>query len=94
VAMKNNIDVFYFSCLGPLNVLFVEDGKMEHQTIAKRNVEDQDIVYQSLKFTNGIWILAKLRIQPGDPSYTLSAKCRAPEVSQYIYQVYDSILKS
>ena len=26
--MKNNIDVFYFSCLIPLNVLFVEDGKM------------------------------------------------------------------
>lgn len=28
VAVKNNIDVFYFSCLIPLNVLFVEDGKM------------------------------------------------------------------
>lgn len=26
--MKNNIDVFYFSCLIPLHVLFVEDGKM------------------------------------------------------------------
>ncbi|XP_030895828.1 AP-2 complex subunit beta [Leptonychotes weddellii] len=31
VAVKNNIDVFYFSCLIPLNVLFVEDGKMERQ---------------------------------------------------------------
>lgn len=28
MAVKNNIDVFYFSCLIPLNVLFVEDGKM------------------------------------------------------------------
>lgn len=26
--MKNNIDVFYFSTLYPLHVLFVEDGKM------------------------------------------------------------------
>uniref|UniRef100_A0A3Q2E7H6 AP complex subunit beta n=1 Tax=Cyprinodon variegatus TaxID=28743 RepID=A0A3Q2E7H6_CYPVA len=133
VAVKNNIDVFYFSVLIPLNIFFVEDGKMERQvflatwkdipnenelqyqikdchlnadtvsgklqnnniyTIAKRNVEGQDMLYQSLKLTNGIWILAELRIQPGNPNYTLSLKCRAPEVSQYIYQMYDSILKN
>lgn len=28
VAVKNNIDVFYFSVLIPLNIFFVEDGKM------------------------------------------------------------------
>jgi hypothetical protein len=133
VAVKNNIDVFYFSGLIPLNIFFVEDGKMERQvflatwkdipnenelqyqikechlnadtvsgklqsnniyTIAKRNVEGQDMLYQSLKLTNGIWILAELRIQPGNPNYTLSLKCRAPEVSQYVYQVYDSVLKA
>uniref|UniRef100_G3QC32 AP complex subunit beta n=2 Tax=Gasterosteus aculeatus aculeatus TaxID=481459 RepID=G3QC32_GASAC len=133
VAVKNNIDVFYFSVLIPLNIFFVEDGKMERQvflatwkdipnenelqyqikechlnadtvsgklqgnnifTIAKRNVEGQDMLYQSLKLTNGIWILAELRIQPGNPNYTLSLKCRAPEVSQYVYQTYDSVLKT
>uniref|UniRef100_A0A8C2DRQ7 AP complex subunit beta n=1 Tax=Cyprinus carpio TaxID=7962 RepID=A0A8C2DRQ7_CYPCA len=133
VAVKNNIDVFYFSTLIPLSVFFVEDGKMERQvflatwkdipnenelqyqikechlnadtvsgklqnnniyTIAKRNVEGQDMLYQSLKLTNGIWILAELRIQPGNPNYTLSLKCRAPEVSQYVYQMYDAILKN
>ncbi|KAM3869558.1 AP-2 complex subunit beta isoform 1-T1 [Diretmus argenteus] len=133
VAVKNNIDVFYFSGLIPLNIFFVEDGKMERQvflatwkdipnenelqyqikechlnadtvsgklqnnniyTIAKRNVEGQDMLYQSLKLTNGIWILAELRIQPGNPNYTLSLKCRAPEVSQYVYQVYDVVLKN
>uniref|UniRef100_A0A8C5FAZ4 AP complex subunit beta n=1 Tax=Gadus morhua TaxID=8049 RepID=A0A8C5FAZ4_GADMO len=127
VAVKNNIDVFYFSGLIPLNIFFVEDGKMERQvflatwkdiptrmncstrlrntvsgklqsnniyTIAKRNVEGQDMLYQSLKLTNGIWILAELRIQPGNPNYTLSLKCRAPEVTQYVYQVYDSVLKN
>uniref|UniRef100_A0A673J4Y8 AP complex subunit beta n=1 Tax=Sinocyclocheilus rhinocerous TaxID=307959 RepID=A0A673J4Y8_9TELE len=31
VAVKNNIDVFYFSTLIPLSVFFVEDGKMERQ---------------------------------------------------------------
>uniref|UniRef100_A0A8C8MDK2 AP complex subunit beta n=1 Tax=Oncorhynchus tshawytscha TaxID=74940 RepID=A0A8C8MDK2_ONCTS len=133
VAVKNNIDVFYFSGLIPLNIFFVEDGKMERQvflatwkdipnenelqyqikechlnadtvsgklqndniyTIAKRNVEGQDMLYQSLKLTNGIWILAELRIQPGNPNYTLSLKCRAPEVTQYVYQVYYSVLKN
>uniref|UniRef100_A0A452R9L7 Beta-adaptin appendage C-terminal subdomain domain-containing protein n=1 Tax=Ursus americanus TaxID=9643 RepID=A0A452R9L7_URSAM len=110
VAVKNNIDVFYFSTLYPLHVLFVEDGKMDRQmflatwkdipneneaqfqirdcplnaeavssrlqssnifTVAKRNVEGQDMLYQSLKLTNGIWVLAELRIQPGNPSFTV-----------------------
>uniref|UniRef100_A0A672NUG6 AP complex subunit beta n=1 Tax=Sinocyclocheilus grahami TaxID=75366 RepID=A0A672NUG6_SINGR len=31
VAVKNNIDVFYFSSQYPLSLLFVEDGKMERQ---------------------------------------------------------------
>ncbi|RLV97759.1 hypothetical protein DV515_00011460 [Chloebia gouldiae] len=104
VAVKNNIDVFYFSTLYPLHILFVEDGKMDAVssklqgsnifTIAKRNVEGQDMLYQSLKLTNGIWVLAELRIQPSNPSFTLSLKCRAPEVSQYIYQAYETILKN
>ncbi|XP_030073371.1 AP-1 complex subunit beta-1 isoform X2 [Microcaecilia unicolor] len=133
VAVKNNIDVFYFSTLYPLHILFVEDGKMDRQmflatwkdipneneaqfhikdcplnsdvstnklqssnifTIAKRNVEGQDMLYQSLKLTNGIWVLAELRIQPSNPSYTLSLKCRAPEVSQHVYQAYETILKN
>ncbi|KAM9371656.1 AP-1 complex subunit beta-1 isoform 7-T7 [Phaethornis superciliosus] len=133
VAVKNNIDVFYFSTLYPLHILFVEDGKMERRTflatwkdipneneaqfqikdcslsadtvssklqgsniftIAKRNVEGQDMLYQSLKLTNGIWVLAELRIQPSNPTCTLSLKCRAPEVSQYIYQAYETILKN
>lgn len=63
-------------------------------TIAKRNVKGQAMLYQSLKLSNGIWILAEQWLHPGNPNYTLLLKCRAPEVSQYIYQVYDSILKN
>ncbi|KAI6076402.1 AP-1 complex subunit beta-1 isoform X2 [Aix galericulata] len=63
-------------------------------TIAKRNVEGQDMLYQSLKLTNGIWVLAELRIQPSNPTLTLSLKCRAPEVSQHVFQAYDTILKN
>lgn len=55
-------------------------GKLQNNniyTIAKRNVEGQDMLYQSLKLTNGIWILAELRIQPGNPNYTVSSLVQA-----------------
>ncbi|XP_034547339.1 AP-1 complex subunit beta-1 isoform X1 [Notolabrus celidotus] len=133
VAVKNNIDVFYFSCQYPISMLFVEDGKMERQvflatwkdipndneaqfqikdchlnsdaasnklqgsnvfTIAKRTVEGQDMLYQSTKLTNGIWVLAELRVQAGNPNYTVSLKCRAPEVSQCVFQSYEAMLKN
>uniref|UniRef100_A0A668VI21 AP complex subunit beta n=1 Tax=Oreochromis aureus TaxID=47969 RepID=A0A668VI21_OREAU len=110
VAVKNNIDVFYFSCQYPISMLFVEDGKMERQvflatwkdipndneaqfqikdchlssdaasnklqgsnifTIAKRTVDGQDMLYQSMKLTNGIWVLAEMRVQAGNPVYTV-----------------------
>lgn len=35
------------------------------------------MLYQSLKLTNGIWILAELRIQPGNPNYTV--RCQGAE---------------
>lgn len=35
VAVKNNIDVFYFSCQYPISMLFVEDGKMGECLLAK-----------------------------------------------------------
>ncbi|XP_014834747.1 PREDICTED: AP-1 complex subunit beta-1-like, partial [Poecilia mexicana] len=111
VAVKNNIDVFYFSCQYPISMLFVEDGKMERQvflatwkdisndneaqfqikdchlssdaasnklqgsnifTIAKRTVDGQDMLYQSTKLSNGIWVLAELRVQTGNPTFTVS----------------------
>lgn len=29
VAIKNNVDVFYFACLIPMHVFFTEDGQMD-----------------------------------------------------------------
>ncbi|XP_037512931.1 AP-1 complex subunit beta-1 [Rhipicephalus sanguineus] len=133
VAVKNNVDVFYFSCVVPLHVLYVEDGLMDKRvflatwkdipaqnelqfsldagalsadqlaqrlqqnnifTIAKRNVDGQDMLYQSLKLTNGIWVLAELKVQPGNPRITLSLKTRALEVAQGVHQIYEIILHS
>lgn len=36
-------------------------------TIAERQDEDLDILHQSLKLTNGIWVLSELKIQSGNP---------------------------
>ncbi|XP_006822988.1 AP-1 complex subunit beta-1-like [Saccoglossus kowalevskii] len=131
VAIKNNIDVFYFSCIMPIHTLFVEDGVMDKKiylatwkdispsneiqyqisnvtyntdtisqklqannifTIARRNVEGQDMLYQSLKLTNGIWVLTELKIMPGNTSITLSLKSRAVDVATAIQQSFDLIL--
>ncbi|CAH1380185.1 hypothetical protein MTP99_004120 [Tenebrio molitor] len=133
VAIKNNVDVFYYACQIPIQVLFVEDGtldkrvflttwrdipsanevqytisdirgnadsvsgKMTHNnifTIAKRNVEGQDMLYQSLKLTNNIWVLLELKLQPGVSHATLSLKSRSVEVAPYVFQAYDAFIKN
>lgn len=131
MAVKNNIDVFYFATLVPLNVFFAEDGQMDKRiflstwkdipaqnevqytinnvmlsadavsakmqqnnvfTIAKRNVEGQDMLYQSLKLVNGIWILSELKMHPGNPNLILAVKTRAPDVSAGVNAAFDAIL--
>ncbi|KAK7479968.1 hypothetical protein BaRGS_00028795 [Batillaria attramentaria] len=131
VAVKNSIDVFYFSCTVPMHVVFTEDGEMDKKeflaswkeipttnevqyvindvqhnadtvsqklrnnnifTIAKRNVEGQDMLYQSLKLSNGIKVLAELKIQPANPNFTLSMKCRVLDIYTGVQQAYDTIL--
>lgn len=131
VAVKNNVDVFYFSCIVPIHVYCTEDGAMDKRiflatwkdipaqnelqytienvpmtadqvsqklqssnvyTIAKRNVEGQDMLYQSVKLTNGIWVLGEIKVQPGNPKIILSLKSRAMDVAPSIYQMYEMLL--
>jgi AP-1 complex subunit beta-1 len=61
-------------------------------TVAKRTLEGQDMIYQSLKLTNGIWGLVEIKLAPGNPSVTLSFKSRVMEIAQAVFQVYDAIL--
>lgn len=63
-------------------------------TIAKRNVEGQDMLYQSLKLTNNIWVLLELKLQPGNPDATLSLKTRSVEVAAMIFTAYDAIIRA
>ncbi|CAC5413440.1 AP1B1 [Mytilus coruscus] len=131
VAVKNNIDVFYFSSNVPIHVFFTEDGEMEKRvflatwkdipaqnevqytisnvehnadtvsaklrnnnifTVAKRNVEGQDMLYQSLKLTNGIWVLAELKIQPPNTNFVVSLRSGTPDIFPEIFQILDTIL--
>lgn len=72
-------------------------AKMTHSnifTIAKRNVEGQDMLYQSLKLTNNIWVLLELKLQPGVTHATLSLKSRSVEVAAAVFQAYDSIIRN
>ena len=48
-------------------------------TIAKRNVDGQDMLYMSLKLTNGIWVLAELKISPASSDF----KVNLPQ--KYVY---------
>lgn len=136
VAIKNSIDVFYFSALVPMHVYFAEDGEIDKRlflntwkeipeqnesqfqlspfqsplantddlcnklrnnnifTIAKRNVDGQDMLYQSIKLTNGIWILAELKVSPGNPSLMLSLKSKTTDVIAGIKEAYELIMHS
>lgn len=133
IAVKNNVDVFYFACLVHGNVMFNEEGQLDKRvflstwkeipaanevqynlhgivgnadavaarmtsnnifTIAKRNVEGQDMLYQSLKLENNVWVLLELKLAPGSSEGTLSLKSRSVEVAQMIFTAYDIIIKS
>lgn len=133
IAIKNNVDVFYFACLVHGHTLFTEDGQLDKRvflstwkeipaanevqytlngivgnadaiaakmtannvfTIAKRNVEGQDMLYQSLKLENNVYVLLELKLAPGSSEGTLSLKSRSIEVAPMIYTAYDIIIKS
>ena len=106
IAVKNNIDVFYFNALVPIHVFFVNEGEMDkmtfvqtwqdipesnevkHQlqnsnglsiddlqsklrvnnihTITRTTIEQKEMLYQTIKLTNGIFILVELKITPGN----------------------------
>lgn len=63
-------------------------------TIAKRNVEGQDMLYQSLKLENNVYALLELKLAPGSTEGTLSLKSRSIEVAPMIFTAYEIIIKS
>ena len=135
VAVKNNVDVFYFECQIPFHVYFIEDGQMDKHmfietwkqipgqneanfsltasqsmvsgggdaieqrlksnnvfTINKRQVDGQEMLYQSIKFINGVWVLAEVKLSPGNPTVTLSLKSNQPVVYPGVKLAYEMLL--
>ena len=60
--------------------LYFSDGvstKMHQNnvfTVAKRTLEGQDMVYQSIKFTNNVWALCELKLSPDSDVISVSKK--------------------
>jgi vesicle coat complex subunit len=132
VAVKDNVDVFYFAVLVPLHVYFDENGQMDkrdflqlwkeipeqnevqftinnvhglsaddicaqlHQnnvfTVARRNVDGQELLYHSIKYTNGIYILSELKMQENVSALTLSLKSRHLTAIANLNEVYQAFL--
>ncbi|OUC48857.1 Beta2-adaptin appendage, sub-domain protein [Trichinella nativa] len=63
-------------------------------TVARRNVESQELLYHSMKLTNGIWVLSELKLQPNNSSMTLSLKSRNTVVVDSINQAFVTILQA
>lgn len=131
VAIKNNIDVFYFSTLVPMYLFFTADGNMDKKyflnswkdipsqnesafvinnvtlnsdeiqeklnkskvfTVAKRRVEGQDMLYQSMKLVNNVEILAELKVQPDNPTLNLAIKSKVVDVAPAVFHSFNMIL--
>lgn len=55
---------------------FVDDicSKLQQNnifTVARRNVDGQELLYHSIKYTNQIYILSELKMQQNNPSLTV-----------------------
>ncbi|CAF0816132.1 unnamed protein product [Rotaria sp. Silwood1] len=134
VAIKNNVDVFYFACMVPIHVYFTQDNEIDkmafvqswqeipesneikHQlqnvnglsiedlqnklhlnnihTVTRTIIEQKEMLYQTIKLTNGIIILVELKITPGNRTIAFSLKTKVPDVANLIVHAYELILGS
>ena len=106
VAVKTNVDVFYFICNVPIHVYFIQNNELDKMgfvqtwqeipenfevkqqlqnvhdlsiddlqnkfrlnnihTVTRTMIEQKEMLYQTIKLTNGILILVELKITPGN----------------------------
>jgi len=132
VAVKDNVDVFYFAVLVPLHMYFDDNGQMDKRdflqlwreipeknevqftlqnplnfssddicsklqqnnifTVARRNVDGQELLYHSIKYTNGIYILSELKMMQSQGALTLSLKSRHLTAISNLNEVYQTLI--
>ncbi|KAF6018522.1 hypothetical protein EB796_023171 [Bugula neritina] len=61
-------------------------------TVAKRSVDGQDLLYQSLKLANGIWCLIELTPDLANASLQVSLKARVTDIYPSIQKAFQSLL--
>uniref|UniRef100_A0A915E0V4 Beta-adaptin appendage C-terminal subdomain domain-containing protein n=1 Tax=Ditylenchus dipsaci TaxID=166011 RepID=A0A915E0V4_9BILA len=63
-------------------------------TVARRNVDGQELLYHSIKYVNQIFILSELKMQQNNSTLTLSLKSRYLPFIANINDIYQTILSS
>lgn len=63
-------------------------------TVAKRNVEGQDLLYLSSKLTNGLWVLLEICVRPGSNSVDVAVRSRTPDLAGLVEASLSAILRS
>jgi len=134
VAVKNNVDVFYFAIVVPIHVYFISDSEMDKmafmqawqdipesnevrhqlqnvhglsiedlqnklrlnniQTVTRTIIEQKEMLYQTIKLTNGIVVLVELKITPGNRTIAFSLKTKIPDVASLVVNAYEQLLSS
>lgn len=132
VAIKNDINAFYFATTVPLIAYFREDGQMEKRefleewksipeqneqqftlhnthnmnadaictklqqnnihTVARRQVDNQQLLYYSVKYTNNLNVLSELKVNSQTTTITLSLKSKNLMAIANINEVFQTLL--
>lgn len=59
-------------------------------TVAKRNIDGQELMYQSVKLVNGIWCLIELTLQPATSSIQVGTSVLSRPVTMLIVLCHQS----
>ena len=59
-------------------------------TVAKRNIDGQELMYQSVKLVNGIWCLIELTLQPATSSIQVDINLLSRPVTMLIVLCHQS----
>ncbi|CAF3434954.1 unnamed protein product [Rotaria sp. Silwood2] len=63
-------------------------------TITRTIIEQKEMLYQTIKLTNGIFVLIELKITPGNRTIAFSLKTKVPDVANLIVHAYELILSN
>ncbi|CAB3402580.1 unnamed protein product [Caenorhabditis bovis] len=63
-------------------------------TVARRQVDNQQLLYHSVKYTNNLTVLSELKVNSSSPSITLSLKSKNVMAIANMNEVFQAILNN